>query len=71
MYEMFKEIRDGITDEQEKRDYLKGQKRIEKMSASRNEKCNSATQMNMNESHDYEKANYRKIHAIGFIANQN
>lgn len=35
MYEMFKEIRDGITDEQEKRDYLKGQKRIEKMSASR------------------------------------
>ena len=21
----------------------------------------------MNESHDYEKANYRKIHAIGFI----
>ena len=28
MYEMFKEIRDGITDEQEKRDYLKGQNRI-------------------------------------------
>lgn len=40
MYEMFKEIRDGITDEQEK-DYSKGQNRIEKMSASRNEKWNS------------------------------
>ena len=41
IYEMFKEIRDGITDEQEKRDYLKGQNRIEKMSASRKEKWNS------------------------------
>ena len=27
MYEMSKEIRDGITNEQEKRDYLKGQNR--------------------------------------------
>ena len=41
MYEMFKEIRDRITDEKEKRGYLKGQNRIEKTSASRKEKWNS------------------------------